>query len=74
MPHLTATTILGASTSERDTVGQLCATQIASAIVTKHPEETRLLVVGMGLRKDQLTSEHSSQMFMDLLEAILKMV
>ncbi|KAI9655113.1 MAG: hypothetical protein M1821_005596 [Bathelium mastoideum] len=51
MTHLTATTILGGTVPERDTVGQLYATQVGSAIVTKDPAERRLLVVGLGLEK-----------------------
>ena len=51
LPHLTATTILGAGAPERDTFGQLLATQIGSAIAARQPEEKRLLVLGMGLKK-----------------------
>ncbi|OCK85274.1 hypothetical protein K432DRAFT_377748 [Lepidopterella palustris CBS 459.81] len=51
MSHLTATTILGGTMPEMDTLGQLCATQIASAIVTKDPRERRMVVVGLGLDK-----------------------
>ncbi|KAI9753027.1 MAG: hypothetical protein M4579_005369 [Chaenotheca gracillima] len=51
MSHLTATTVLGGTMPERETVGQLYATQLASAVATKNPEETRLVVVGLGLQK-----------------------
>jgi proteasome assembly chaperone 3 len=51
MAHLTATTVLGGTVPERNTVGQVIATQIASAISTKSPQETRLVVVGLGLEK-----------------------
>jgi proteasome assembly chaperone 3 len=51
MPGLTATSILGGRAPEHETIGQLYATQIASAIATKNPNEKRLLVVGLGLDK-----------------------
>ncbi|KAK3060619.1 hypothetical protein LTS18_008132, partial [Coniosporium uncinatum] len=50
MSHLTATTILGGTIPERETVGQLCATQIASAVATKDPDEKRMVVVALGLQ------------------------
>lgn len=68
MPHLTATTLLGGATSERETVGQLYATQIASAIGSKNPDEGRSILVGFGLKR----SEASREQFFDLLELITK--
>ena len=70
MPHLTATTILGGSTPERETVGQLYATQIASAIALQNPEESRSVVVGMGLR-DCNTSRES---FFDVLHLVTRCI
>lgn len=70
MPHLTASTILGATGSERDTAGHLLGTQVASAIVAQHPEEKRLLVVGTGLKKAEL--DRSS--FLEILELVLQCV
>jgi proteasome assembly chaperone 3 len=52
LSQLTATTVLGGMIPELDTLGQLCATQIASAIATKDPRERRMLVLGLGLEKD----------------------
>ena len=46
---LTATTILGGHAPGQDTIDELYARQIASAIAVKSPDEKRLLVVGMGL-------------------------
>ena len=68
MTHLTATTVLGGTIPERDTVGQLYATQIASAIATKDPAERRLLVVGLGLEK----IDSSRDTFMDTVELVLQ--
>ncbi|KAI1911747.1 hypothetical protein LOZ12_001084 [Ophidiomyces ophidiicola] len=48
-PELTATTVLGGRAPEWENLGHLYACQIASAIVTKNPNEKRLLVVGLGL-------------------------
>jgi len=64
LPHLTATTILGGGDPELNTLGQLLATQIASTIAASTPEEKRLLVVGLGLRRRQIKSED----FMSVLE------
>lgn len=47
---LTATSLLGGYASGQDTIGQLLARQIATAIAVKSPSEKRLLVVGLGLR------------------------
>lgn len=46
---LTATSLLGGRIPSHETIGQLYARQIGSAIVTKTPNENRLLVVGLGL-------------------------
>ncbi len=48
---------------ERDTLGQLFATQIASSIVTRKPEESRLLVLGMGFREKEMDGETFVQVF-----------
>ncbi|KAF2238319.1 hypothetical protein EV356DRAFT_507420 [Viridothelium virens] len=68
MTHLTATTVLGGTVPERDTVGQLYATQIASAIATKDPAERRLLVIGLGLEE----VDSSRDTFMDTMELVLQ--
>ncbi|MCJ1340268.1 hypothetical protein MMC09_005562 [Bachmanniomyces sp. S44760] len=49
MSHLQPKTLLGASNSEREMIGQLYATHIASAILTKDPDEKRTVLVGLGL-------------------------
>ncbi|KAJ5622915.1 hypothetical protein N7520_003476 [Penicillium odoratum] len=48
---LTATSLLGGHAPGQDTIGQLLARQIGTAIATKSPSEQRLLVVGLGLGK-----------------------
>lgn len=66
-PHLTATTIFGVRGTQADTLGQLYATQIATAISTKNPEEGRLLVLGLGL--EDMQADSSS--FVQVLELVL---
>lgn len=44
-------TLLGAGNSDRETMGHLFASQIAQAIITKNPEESRPLLLGLGLGK-----------------------
>ena len=68
--HLTPKTLLGAGGDQRETVGHLYASQIASTILTKHPEETRTVLVGFGLEKVDLEREA----FFDLLELIQKVI
>lgn len=70
MAHLTATTILGGRARDADTIGELYATQIASAITVKNPEEKRLLVLGVGMVK----VETDGQSFMEVLELVLRCV
>ncbi|KAJ5757443.1 uncharacterized protein N7511_006137 [Penicillium nucicola] len=50
--NLTSTTLLGGHSTGQDITGQLLARQIATAIATKTPTESRLLVVGLGLGKE----------------------
>ena len=68
--HLTPKTLLGGSTSERETVSQLYATQIASAIVTRDPKEKRTVVVGLGLSNTQIERDVFYDM-MDLIHQVL---
>ena len=70
MPDLTATTVMGASGTERDTMGQLIGTQVASAIAAQDPDEKRLLLVGMGLRKAELDRPS----FLEILEMVLQCI
>ena len=68
MAHLSPKVLLGGSTSERETVGQLYATQIASAIFTKNPEEKRVVLVGLGLSKFEARRED----FYDTVDLVMK--
>ena len=68
MAHLSPKTLLGGSTSERETVGQLYATQIASAIIARNPEEKRTVLVGLGLSKFEARRE----VFYDTVDLVMK--
>ena len=68
--HFTPKSILGAGTSEREMMGQLYASQIASAIATKNPAETRLLVVGLGLKK----TEADRDVFFAIIDLVLQCI
>ena len=68
MAHLTPKTLLGGSTPERETIGQLYAAQIASTIATKNPEESKTLVLGLGLSKFEANRES----FYDILDLVIK--
>ena len=68
MAHLSPKTLLGGSTSERETVGHLYATQIASAIVARNPEEKRTVLVGLGLSKFEARRE----VFYDTVDLLMR--
>src|SRR6266536_2588580 len=55
--HLTPKTLLGAGGEQRETIGHLYASQIASIIATRNPEETRTVLVGLGLQKVDMERE-----------------
>lgn len=66
MPHLTPKTLLGGSTAIRETTGQLYATQIASTIATRNPQETRTVLLGLGLSN----SEANQEVFYDTMDLV----
>lgn len=68
--HLAPKTLLGGGGDERETLGQLYASQIASHISLKSPEERRTLVFGFGLAK----AEKEQEAFFDLFELALKVL
>jgi proteasome assembly chaperone 3 len=68
--HLTPKTLLGAGGEQRETLGHLYASQIASVIATRNPEENRTVVVGLGLQKVDMEREA----FFDLLELLQKVI
>lgn len=61
---------MGGGGEQRETLGHLYATQIASTIATMNPEETRMIMVGFGLDKVDMARET----FFDLLELLQKIL
>ncbi|KAG5297079.1 hypothetical protein I7I48_06088 [Histoplasma ohiense] len=70
LANFTATSVLGARGSQRETIGQLFACQIATAIVTKNPNENRLLVVGLGLEQAELDRD----IYFGVIDLVLKCI
>jgi proteasome assembly chaperone 3 len=61
---------MGGGGEQRETLGHLYAVQIASIIATRNPEETRTVVVGLGLQKVDMEREA----FFDMLELLQKVI
>lgn len=70
MASLTATSLLGGRLPGHETIGQLYARQVASIIVTKNPNEKRLLVVGIGLE----TAEADRDVFFGITDLALQCI
>lgn len=63
-------TLLGAGSTDREAMGQLYASQIASAITTKSPEESRSLVLGLGLAKVEMDRD----VFLKIIDLVLSVL
>lgn len=63
-------TLLGAGGTDREAMGQLYASQIASAITTKSPEESRSLVLGLGLAKVEMDRD----VFLKIIDLVLSVL
>ncbi|EXJ72434.1 uncharacterized protein A1O5_04938 [Cladophialophora psammophila CBS 110553] len=63
-------TLLGAGSSGREAMGQLYASQIADAIVTKTPDESRALMLGLGLAKVELERD----VFLQIIDLVLSVL
>lgn len=68
--YLTPKTLMGGGGEQREAIGHLYATQIATLISTRNPEETRTLVVGIGLQNFDMAREA----WFDILELIQHVV
>ena len=64
-------TLLGAGGNQRETIGQLYATQIADAISRKAPEESRTLLLGLGLTKE-ISLLADRDIFFQMIDLILQ--
>lgn len=67
LPYLTPRTLLGAADPDRELIGHLYATQIASTLATKNPADTRTLVLGLGLARIDADRET----FFDIMDLII---
>ncbi|MCJ1363242.1 hypothetical protein MMC16_002349 [Acarospora aff. strigata] len=70
LPYLTPITLLGGADPDREMLGRLYGTQIASAIATKNPADNRVVVVGLGLNTIKLDRDA----FFDIMELVLKCI
>lgn len=61
---------MGGGSEEREALGHLYASQIATVIATRDPEERRTVVVGLGLLKVDLEREA----FFDMMELLQKVI
>lgn len=68
MTNLTATSLLGGRAPGHETIGHLISRQIASAILTKTPNERRPLVVGLGLQ----SAEADRDVFFAVVDLVLQ--
>ncbi|GAB1314920.1 hypothetical protein MFIFM68171_05130 [Madurella fahalii] len=64
--HLTPKTLVGVGGEERETLGHLYASQIASHLALRDPNERRTLLLGLGLEK----VEGGGEAFFDLLDLV----
>ncbi|OBT55474.1 hypothetical protein VE04_04776 [Pseudogymnoascus sp. 24MN13] len=69
-PHINPKILLGAGGEARETFGHLVASQIASLILKREPEEARTILVGVGLLKVDL----DRSAWFDLIELLAKVV
>lgn len=66
--HFTPKPLLGAGSSDREMIGQLYGSQIASAITTKNTDEKRTLVLGLGLANPKADRDE----FFEVVDLVLK--
>ncbi|EXJ83740.1 hypothetical protein A1O1_07366 [Capronia coronata CBS 617.96] len=62
--------LLGAGGPDREVMGQLYASQIANAIITKTPEESRQLMLGLGLANVALERD----VFLQIVDLVLSVI
>ena len=61
---------MGGGGEERETIGHLYASQIATMIATRDPEERRTVIIGLGLLKVNMEREA----FFDMMELLQKVI
>jgi proteasome assembly chaperone 3 len=70
LTHLNPKTLMGGGGERRETLGHLYASHIATMIATRNPEESRTVVVGLGLV--EVTMEREA--WFDMLELLQNVV
>jgi proteasome assembly chaperone 3 len=70
LTHLNPKTLVGGGGEQRETMGHLYASHIATMIATRNPEERRTVVVGLGLGKVAMEREA----WFDMLALLQKVV
>jgi proteasome assembly chaperone 3 len=68
--HLTPRTLIGAGGEGRETMGHLYASQIASHLALRDPNDKRTLLLGLGIEKADATGDA----FFDLLELVVQVL
>ncbi|RKF64917.1 hypothetical protein OnM2_015058 [Erysiphe neolycopersici] len=68
--HLTPKTLLGGGGEQRENLGHLLASHVATSITTRNPDESRTVLIGLGLEKVLLQREDFFDM-MELLHTII---
>lgn len=68
--HLTPRTLLGAGGEERERTGHLWASQVASMVLGRNPEERRGVLVGLGLEGKGGEGGRDREGYFDLLELV----
>jgi hypothetical protein len=71
--HLNPRFLLGSSNDPRGEIAQLYAVQIATEIVKQSPQETRTLLVGVGLT-GKIAGDYESEEARKLINDVLEMV
>ncbi|KAM7219932.1 hypothetical protein V8F06_004618 [Rhypophila decipiens] len=68
--HLTPKTLLGGGSEDRETLGQLYASQMASFLALRNPEDQRTLLLGLGME----TVQGGRESYFDILELVQKVL
>jgi len=72
-PRFTPRLLLGAGNSQHEILGQLYASHIGSLITTKNPEESRPLVLGLGLSKEAAL-DTDRETFLKMMDMVLEVI
>lgn len=68
--HLTATTLLGGTKPDLEILGQTLATNVAAAILSRNRDESRVLVLGIGLDARSIDGDAPQQLLSACLDVL----